>query len=278
MDKKKGAWLENLLQQTDDKKNKRKKQEIEIDPYEVEFMYRPPGPEITEETASNEYVLVNVQGESTIVKQEDAPKYGAPMGLRPISCWKCGKYGHVAADRECPKFNVVENAKHESFLKRIEDPMHDVVSTKNSSGEWVEKKNQVEQDEALKRVEYYKLILEKEKMREMKEIAKNEVKTEKEENKKNHNNNSPNSSSSSSSESSSTSSSSSTEESPRRHKSDKRKIEKRDRNNKSKKKRSHRSSSTSSSNERREKTSRHKSHKHKSHKDKHRSQKKRRKC
>lgn len=102
----KGAWLESLLNETE----KSKKKKVELDPYEVEFMYRPP--ETEKETDPEKQ------------KEEVKEIIGAPLGLDPMKCFKCGKYGHAAVSRSCPLYTI--NVKNEEFLKRTEDPMHDV--------------------------------------------------------------------------------------------------------------------------------------------------------
>jgi hypothetical protein len=48
------------------------------------------------------------------------------MGLEPLKCFKCGGIGHVAIDKKCPAFDMKTYEKQDAFLKRIEDPMHEV--------------------------------------------------------------------------------------------------------------------------------------------------------
>lgn len=103
----KGAWLESLLKETETKKKSKNKNAVELDPYEVEFMYRPP----------------EVDNDPDKPKEEVKDFCGAPLGLDPMKCFKCGKYGHPAASRACPMFTP--NTKNEEFLRRTEDPMHE---------------------------------------------------------------------------------------------------------------------------------------------------------
>eukprot|EP01126_Amoeba_proteus_P032862 TRINITY_DN3208_c0_g1_i7.p1 TRINITY_DN3208_c0_g1~~TRINITY_DN3208_c0_g1_i7.p1 ORF type:complete len:161 (+),score=55.18 TRINITY_DN3208_c0_g1_i7:412-894(+) len=78
-----------------------------------------------------------------------------PLGkeVKVMKCWRCGAYGHRTGDRECPKF-LSGSEKIEGFLKKHEDPMSEYMNQ--------------DLEEAKKRVDYYKSILQKEKKKEHK--------------------------------------------------------------------------------------------------------------